>query len=274
MKNNIRTLALVGSILAVGATAQAQNITASQSASTSVWGSGTSLFETGAAPTTGSGGTSNDNDNWGGNVNGTAGFGALGMAFITSSSGTLGNVQLVLTGGTATFNVELYDMGAIPSGYPGTADLAAPITQINNIGGGAQTQTLPTLAGGVNLLQAGDNFTYNTAAGSVVETLTFGGADAGVTLNASDLYVLSLDPTANADGTWWVRGGVAAAGFNNGEGLSADGVAGMNNFEGKTGANAVRDMDLNVVAAPEPASMTLLGLGALVGTLAVRRRNK
>jgi hypothetical protein len=103
--------------------------------------------------------------------------------------------------------------------------------------------------------------------------LTFQGADSSVSLIAGDVYVLSLDPTnnANADNTWWVRGGVPVTGFNTGEGLSADGVAGMNDFEGKS---SIRDFDLAVTlqAVPEPASMTLLGLGALVGTFAIRRK--
>ena len=163
------------------------------------------------------------------------------MTFIAGSSGTLGNVQLVLSGATMTFNVELYDMGPTPSGYPGTVGGATPITQINNVGGAAPSGTLPTLSGGTELLTAGDNFTYTAAAGTVIETLTFGGTDSSVSLVTGELYLLSLDPTANADSTWWQRGGVPVTGYNGGEGLNADGVAGLQNFEGKS---SIRDFRL------------------------------
>ena len=68
--------------------------------------------------------------------------------------------------------------------------------------------------------------------GQTLQMMTFGGADANVQLVAGELYLLSLDPTANADGTWWVRGGVPTTGP--GKGHNADGVNGMQNFEGKT----------------------------------------
>jgi hypothetical protein len=124
-----------------------------------------------------------------------------------------------------------------------------------------------------NLLASGDQFTFNgVASGQTLQTLTFQNGDAGVSLVPGDVYVLSLDPTANADGTWWNRGGVPVAAYNTGEGLNADGVAGLQNFEGKT---SVRDFDLAITesAVPEPSTMALLSLGALAWT-SMRRRGK
>src|ERR1700678_2611308 len=98
MKIN-KTLTLCSALLTFGLAAQAQNdISAGQSSTVSAW-TGTPVFETGPAPTTGSGGTSNDNDNWGGNADGTAGFGAIGESFEVTSAGTLSTAQLILTGG-------------------------------------------------------------------------------------------------------------------------------------------------------------------------------
>jgi len=259
MKIN-KTLTICSGLLAIGLTTQAQNITESTSSSSS-W-LGAPVFETGTTPQGGNGGTTEDNDSWGGNANGTAGFGDLAESFEVSSSGTLGSAELVLAGSAATFNVELYNLGSASSlSYPGTVGGAAPITQINNIGGGG--------SGGVSLLQSGDNFTFaGVGSGADVVTLTFVNADSDVPLVAGDVYVLSLDPTANADGTWWERGGVPTT-QDDGEGLNADGVSGDQNFEGKS---SIRDFDTAVTEAPEPASLALFGLGGLAVAYMIRRR--
>jgi hypothetical protein len=268
MKTHIKTLATL-SALALATSVQAQNIIGSTS-STSAW-LGTPVFQTGAAPTTDSGGTSQDNDNWGGNANGTAGYGALAEAFVVTQSGTLSTAEIVMAGSAATFNVELYNMGPAPANWPSaTVGGPATITQYNNLGGTAGSFSPPSASGGLNLLQAGDQLTYYGAPGQILQTLTFTGADANVSLIAGDVYILSLDPIAQSDGTWWVRGAIPVAAYNTGEGLNADGVAGMQNFEGKT--SSIRDFDTAITeVVPEPASMVLMGLGVLA--ILIRRRH-
>jgi hypothetical protein len=240
-------------VAAMGLSQAARASVVGSTTSTAAWtGPGTLVFQTGAAPTTDSGGTTTDNDNWGGNANGTAGFGALAEAFEVTSAGTLTTAQMTMAGGPGiTFNVELYNLGTAPAGYQAAPGSAPTITQINGVGG----------AGSPNLLAAGDQFTYNGTSGQNVEVLTFGGADAGVTLTPGNVYVLSLDPTANADSVWWVRGGIPVAAYNTGEGMNADGVNGLGNFEGKT---SVRDLDSAItVSVPEPASIGLLAVTGL-----------
>lgn len=253
-------LTAVAAVAAVGMsrTVQAQNIVGSTTGTTS-W-SGTPVFATGTTPVTNSGGTTNDNDSWGGNSNGSNGFGALAETFEVTQSGILSTAQMTMAGGSATFNVELYDLGPVSNypGYQAASGNPPTITQLNGVGGG----TYP------DLLAANDQFTYAGTATDNVEVLTFQNADSAVQLNTGELYLLSLDPTANADTTWWQRGGLPSAAFNTGEGMNADGVNGLQNFESKT---SVRDFDTAITLAPEPAVVSLLGVAAL-GLISRRRK--
>jgi hypothetical protein len=269
---------LAGGAVAVAGFAQtihAQNITESTTAVTA-W-SGTPVFETGSTPTVGNGGTTNDNDSWG--ANGTAGEGvngqgSLGEAFIATASGTLSTAQLVMAGSSGTFNVELYDLGAPQSGFQvATGGSPAQIQQVNTLGTAPAAGSAGTYNGGTNLLTAGDQITFGGTATDTLMLLSFGGTDSNVQLVAGELYMLALDPTNNltASGIWWQRGGLTAvAGADNqAEGLNEDGVDGVQNFEGKS---TVRDFDLAITEVPEPASASVVALGA-VG-LFTRRRNK
>jgi hypothetical protein len=265
MKNRkvFSTISTMGVLAGLSLQVQGQGITGYSQSSIASWGSGTIGYETGPAPTTGSGGTSQDNDSWGGNANGTAGFGALAQSFEVTSSGTLSTAQLVMAGAAATFNVELYDLGAYPaSGYPTVPQ------QINGL------NPAQVSSGGANLL-ASTSFNFASPSGQTLETLTFGG---NVQLVTGELYLLSLDPTANADSTWWVRGGVPIAAYNTGMGYNADGTEGLQNFEGKSGSGSpnsgIRDFDLAITetAVPEPSTIALGVLG--VSSFLFRRRSK
>jgi len=242
MKYSIKTLTTL-SVLALATTVRA-SVSESDGLGTS-W-LGTPTFTAGGAPTI----FTTSEGNWGGS-NGANGFGALSQSFELTTSGTLQNMQLVLAGTVQTFNVELYDLGAYPAtGYPATSATYTPGSQHD-------------------LLTAGDQFTYNGGAAGAqsVAELMFSGADANVTLNAGELYALQLDPTATPD-SYWARDGVETV---NGQAYR------MNQFSsGNMGAlnGALRDFGLavTVTPVPEPASMTLLGLGGVLGAFILRRK--
>src|SRR5580658_4740736 len=133
MKKKFLVLAGAGvAALGLSQAAQAALIPTTTS-STSSW-LGTPVYKTGPAPTTGNGGTTQDNDSWGGNANGLNGFGALAMTFEVSQAGTLGAVQLSMAGSPQLFNVELYDMGSASTYAYSTAGGNVGITQINGLG--------------------------------------------------------------------------------------------------------------------------------------------
>jgi hypothetical protein len=262
MKNKKVFAAVATITLLGGLSVQAQNYNyvSESTASTASW-VGTYNVATGATPTAPSGGTSVEGTWYGsqGGSYGTGGFGGTGQTFEVSTAGTLQNVQFVFAGGSANFNIELYDLGAYPaSGYPTTPSYFNGVGTVNYN----------------DMLSQNDNFTFYGAAGDALVTLSFDNSDAATWLYPGELYMFTLDPTSTPNNVYYVRGGYAsgAAQFNTGQEYLTFSTQGeYQNFEGKSGGTSgVRNMDMAVDTVPEPSTIALGVMG--LSSLLLRRR--
>jgi hypothetical protein len=243
MKNHIKTLAIL-SALALAASAQAgvtlsiDSVTTQTSTTWSGSPAGT-LAQSISTPS-----SQNSQD---GGV-------SSGIIFKAGSSFTLGAIEIDqtgFTGGAGTFNLFLYDLGSsyvLPAGNP-----------VYTFSGSEPA-----------LFSAGLNVTLANV--RQFDVFTFSGAD-NVSMNSGDSYLFDLVAADGISNLGWDRGPITA---NQDIAVNTVVVGGagtvLNN--GGTGANRTPIAAFYAASVPEPASMTLLGMGALVGTFAIRRRNQ
>ena len=248
---NLKALTFCGSIAAMAVfseTAQAQ-IT---------FGSGGSLTAWNGAPVY----VSLANASLGGATTGqgsatiTGTYGLLAETFTPSSSFTLSSIGLLMQVNSATtYQINLYDLG--PAGTVSVSSSAATYTP------------------GTSLFS--DNLiSLSTTSGEVQGLFTLPLADQ-VTLLANEQYAIEIwTPSASGSSAFlWYRGSAADPGgqmFSGGDSANARATLAANGQAG--GAPRTGALALYAVPVPEPASMALLGFGALIGTFVIRRSRK
>lgn len=192
------------------------------------------------------------------------------QTFTPTTTFTLGAFGIYAAGGPVTgASVHLFQVTFLPNGLPGGWATTGGYNILQN----ANTNDMLNPGN----LGTGPTFNYSGVATQNYLEFDLSGASQ-VTLQAGASYAFEIwAPSSTvANALFWRRGAEFYANGNiyganaAGAGYAADvtqlGVS-MNNVAGGT-----RDGGLALYAVPEPASMTLMGLGTLAGLMFIRRR--
>jgi hypothetical protein len=175
-----------------------------------------------------------------------AGF---GETFTATSSGTLSNIQMYVSGGDSVYLAFLYDLGPA-SGFTGVS-ASFP---------GGLDASLVTLTPSGNLITAGTQLEYFGSASLGVMKLAFSGDS--IAINAGDLYYWRLNLVSGTVMTWERSGSDV---YGGGSAYKANSTTAFN--------NAGRDFSLDVFVVPEPSTVALMSLVGGVALLGWRRRS-
>jgi hypothetical protein len=199
---------------------------------------------------------------------GLSGNGALVQTITPTTTFTLGAFSIYLAG-AAVNNMSIHIFEITP-GFPSSGWAATGgFNPLSN----ANTNDL------LNPGNIGTGQTFNYSGTPTQNYLEFDlGAANQITLTAGTSYDFELWSPNGAATVYWRRSGSDV--YANGNEYSASGQAGYGITVGsQLGANRTdvsgsgrRDAGLALYAAPEPASMALLGFGTLVSTFILRRR--
>jgi hypothetical protein len=274
MKTYLRTLSLSIGILTLAATSQAQTITG--------WG-----LESG----TSSGGVLTDNGSGNINITGvSSGNTSVRAALPTALTLTLGQ-SVTFSGGfnftTGSMGAGLLRLGILDYASLGTLTAGTWSTGATAAGYGywpsAASTALGNPSGGVDLVGK------PTSAGNAWLSGTGGYAISGATANAGNItsgtYLFSFTVADTAGGiqlSYSLQGSGGSSYSASGSYIDSTATTPLTfnavGIDDNSGDSAFASPGVNFTSmtettvVPEPASMTLLGLGALVGTFVIRRK--
>ena len=189
--------------------------------------------------------------------------GSLSQSFLCTQSGTLSDLEFVISGtAPVTFNAALYDAGTTT----GLSD-----TSVNAYGNGADVANGTPGSGGV-VVPVSSNLLPASSTGLIWNGFTQTGANAAVldvhvdpsdnvNLVSGHEYVFEVNSPSSAANFLWLRMANNAVDYANGQAFRS---------RAPLNGNPARDMSFGAIVAPEPASVALIGIAFTA--LAARRR--